>query len=100
MAKVFVTRPIPEAGIKALKSKGYEVLVNEKAENRAATKAELLEGVKGVDAVLSVLTDKIDSEVMDAGLPSLKIIANYAVGFDNLDVEVAKKRNIMLTNTP
>ena len=106
--KVFVTRPIPEAGIHALKSKKYDVVVNEKAENRAATKEELLAGVRGVDAVLSVLTDKIDAEVMDAGLASpkpgeggrLKIIANYAVGFDNIDIEAAKQRKIMVSNTP
>lgn len=106
--KVFITRPIPEAGIKALRSKGYDVVVNEKAENRAATKEELIEGAKGSSAILSILTDKIDSEIMDAGLVSpklgeggpLKIIANYAVGFDNIDVEAAKKRNIMITNTP
>ena len=100
MAKIFVTRPIPEAGIKALRSKGYEVVVNEKAENRAATKEELLEGIKGADAILSILTEKIDAEVMDAGLPTLKIIANYAVGFDNIDLEAAKKNGLMVTNTP
>ena len=69
--KIFVTRPIPEAGIHALKSKKYEVVVNEKAENRPATKEELLEGIKGVDGILSVLTDKIDGEIMDAGFPTL-----------------------------
>ncbi len=98
--KIFVTRPIPEAGIKALKSKGYEVVVNEKAENRAATKEELVAGAKGVDAILSILTDKIDKEVMDAGTPTLKIVANYAVGFDNVDLEAAKKHKLMVTNTP
>lgn len=100
MSKVFVTRPIPENGIKMLKDKGFEVVVNEAAHDRAATKEELLAGVKGVDAVLSILTDKIDSEVMDAGLPTLKIIANYAVGYDNLDIKGAKERNILVTNTP
>jgi len=98
--KVFVSRPIPEIGIKMLKDKEYDVLVNEKAKDRSARKEELLQGVKGADALLSILTDKIDSEVMDAGLPGLKIIANYAVGFDNIDVEAAKQRNIMVTNTP
>src|SRR3989344_1883209 len=107
MTKVFVTRPIPEAGIEALKAKGYEVVVNKKAENRSATKEEIIVALrqaqgegKPFSAILSVLTDKIDGEVMDVGLPTLKIIANYAVGFDNLDVEGAKKRNIMVTNTP
>src|SRR3989344_8664084 len=100
MSRVFVTRPIPEIGIKLLKDKGYEVVVNTAAEDRAATKEEMVEGVKGVDAMLSVLTEKVTDDVMEAGAPTLKIIANYAVGFDNVDIEAAKKRNIMVTNTP
>jgi len=100
MSRIFVTRPIPAIGIGILRAKGYEVVINEKAENRGATKEELLEGVKSADAVLSILTDKIDGDVMDAGAPTLKVIANYAVGFDNIDLAAAKKRSIMVTNTP
>jgi glyoxylate reductase len=98
--KVFVTRPIPQIGIDMLKAKGFDVVINEKAEGRAATKEEILEGVKGADAVLSILTDKIDGEVMEAGKGTLKIVANYAVGFDNIDLEAAKSHNLMVTNTP
>lgn len=98
--RVFVTRPIPETGIKMLRDKGYEVVINEAAKDRAAALDELKNGAKGADAILSVLTDKITSEVMDTGLPTLKIIANYATGFDNIDVEAAKQRNILVTNTP
>ncbi len=54
----------------------------------------------GVEAVLSLLTDKIDGAFMDKVGSQLKIIANYAVGFDNINVEEAKKRNIFVTNTP
>jgi glyoxylate reductase len=100
MPKIFVTRPVPEAGIKMLRDKGYEVLINEAAKDRAATLDELKEGAKGTDAVLAVLTDKITAEVMDAGLPALKIIANFAVGYDNIDLGAAKQKNIMVTNTP
>ncbi len=100
MPRVFVTRPIPQVGIEILKSKGYEVLINEVARERAATLDELKEGAKGADALLSVLTDKITAEVMDAGLPTLKIIANYAAGFDNIDIGAAKQKNIIVTNTP
>lgn len=100
MAKIFVTRPIPETGIAMLRDKGYEVIVNEAARDRAATLDELKEGAKGTDAILSILTDKITAEVMDAGLPTLKIVANYAVGFDNIDAGAAKQKNIMVTNTP
>lgn len=98
--KVFVTRPIPETGIKMLQGKGYEVFVNEAALDRAAAKEEILGGISGTDALLSVLTDKIDAEIMDAGLPTLKIIANFAVGFDNIDLEAAKQKNILVSNTP
>lgn len=100
MSKIFITRPIPKIGIDMLKVKQYEVTVNDKAENRAATKEEMISGAKGVDAVLAILTDKVNGEIMDAGGPTLKIIANYAVGFDNIDIEAAKQRKIMVTNTP
>ena len=83
-----------------LHDKGYEVVINEAAKDRAATLDELKEGAKGADALLSILTDKITAEVMDAGLPTLKVIANYAAGFDNIDVAAAKQKNIMVTNTP
>jgi glyoxylate reductase len=100
VAKIFVTRPIPETGIKMLRDKGYEVVINEAAKDRAATLDELKEGARGVDAILSILTDKITAEVMDTGLPTLKVVANYAAGFDNIDVGAAKQKNIMVTNTP
>src|SRR3989338_7879337 len=98
--KIFITRPIPDAGIKLLQEKGYEIVINEDATDRPATKEEILVGVKDANALLSVLTEKIDAEVMDAGLPTLKIVANYAVGFDNVDLAAAKDRNILVANTP
>lgn len=100
MPKIFVTRPIPEAGINLLKQKGFEVVINEAAADRAATKEELISGAKGADAILSVLTDKITAEVIEAGLPTLKIVANFAMGFDNIDVAAAKQKNVIVTNTP
>ena len=78
--------------------KGYTVDIQ--PEDRPVTEDEIIKGVAGADALLCLLTDKIDSEIMDAGLPNLKVIANYAVGFDNIDIEAAKQRNIMVTNTP
>lgn len=98
--RIFITRPIPNTGVKLLQDKGYEVVVNMEAADRAATKEEILTGIPGADALLSVLTEQIDAEIIEAGLPSLKIIANYAVGFDNIDTEAAKARNILVTNTP
>ncbi|MDP2945890.1 MAG: NAD(P)-dependent oxidoreductase, partial [bacterium] len=100
MAKIYVTRMVPESGIEMLKAKGYEVIVN--PEDRVLTKEELIGNLKGqnYDALFCLLTDKIDGEVMDSFGPQLKVLANMAVGFDNIDAAEAKKRNIMVTNTP
>ncbi len=97
--KVYITRKIPDIGINMLTDKGYEVDVN--TSDRSLTKSELIAVLKSknYDAVLTLLTDIIDVEVMDAA-PTVKIYANFAIGFNNLDVVEAKKRNIYLTNTP
>jgi len=91
---------VPDAGIKILKDNGYEVAVN--PEDRVLTKEELIAALKdqNYDALFCLLTDKIDGEVMDAFGPQLKIIANMAVGFDNINAADAKKHGIMITNTP
>jgi len=98
MPKIFVTRKIPEAGINLLKEKGYEVEVSDF--DRVLPREQLLGKIKGADAVLALLTDKINAEFFDAGGPQLKVVANYAVGYDNIDVPEAKKRGIIVTNTP
>src|SRR3989338_3931350 len=100
MPKVFVTRKIPEAGIEKLKKAGYEVEVN--PEDKVLSKEELISFLKKgkYDAVLALLTDKLDADVFEAARPSVKIFANMAVGFDNMDVAAAKKVGIMVTNTP
>ena len=94
--KVFVTRPIPENGLKLLKEK-FEVVVGS---NQILPKGELIQKAKGFDAIITLLTDKIDGEVLDGLGKQLKIVANYAVGFDNIDLPAAKQRNIYVTNTP
>lgn len=98
--KIFVTRPVPEAGLKMLRDKGYEVVVNTAAAERPATKEEMMAGVVGADAVLSVLTDKVHADIVAAGSPTLKIIAQFAVGYDNINIDEAKKRGVIVTNTP
>ncbi|MDP3975958.1 MAG: D-glycerate dehydrogenase [bacterium] len=95
--RVYVCRPIPEVGIQILRDAGLEVEVN--SENRVLSKEELKQAVKNSEAILSILTDPIDAEVMDAA-PNLKIIANFAVGFNNIDVKAATERGILVTNTP
>ncbi|MCR4256466.1 MAG: D-glycerate dehydrogenase [Candidatus Uhrbacteria bacterium] len=95
---VLITRPIPDEGIKLLKQAGHKIDLSKHDE--VMPRKELLKRVKGVDALLSLLNDKIDEEVFKAAGPNLKIVANYAVGFDNIDLAAAKKRNIIVTNTP
>lgn len=99
MKKVYITRKIPDIGIKMLTEKGYEVDISPK--DRPLEKKELIKILKKkqYDAVLTLLTDIIDAEVMDAA-PTVKIYANYAIGFNNINIEEAKKRNIYVTNTP
>lgn len=96
--KIFVTRKIPGDHIEKLKSGGHEVAVSEF--NRPLTPVELLEKIKGVDGILSLLSDKIDGDVVDAAGPQLKIISNYAVGFDNIDIKSVTDRGVVVTNTP
>jgi glyoxylate reductase len=96
--EVFVTRRIHQAGLDMLKKAGFKVSVYPK--DQIIDRKALLAGVKGKDAVLSLLTDKIDEEVFKAAGPKLKIVANYAVGFDNIDLKAAQAHKVVVTNTP
>jgi lactate dehydrogenase-like 2-hydroxyacid dehydrogenase len=100
MPKVYVTRTIPDAGLALLKAKKYDVVVN--PDDRVHTTPELIAVLakEKPDALLSLLTDKIDAAVLEAAGPQLKIVANYAVGFDNVDLAAAKAKHIAVTNTP
>ncbi|MCD6553095.1 MAG: D-glycerate dehydrogenase [Anaerolineae bacterium] len=95
--RVYVTRIIPQAGLEMVREFcEAEVWEGEMPPPRQV----LMEKVKGVDGLLSLLTDPIDAEVMDAAGPQLKVISNYAVGYDNIDVAAATARGIIVTNTP
>ncbi|MDD2786143.1 MAG: D-glycerate dehydrogenase [Patescibacteria group bacterium] len=96
--QIFITRKIHEAGINLLKKAGHKITAYPK--DQIIDRKSLLAGVKGKDAVLSLLTDKIDEEVFMAAGSQLKVIANYAVGFDNVDLDAAKHHNVIVTNTP
>ncbi len=93
--KVLVTREIPEAGLRFLEA--FEVTV---LSELPPERGELLEAARGVEGVLSTLTEKIDAEFMEAAGDGLRVVANMAVGYDNVDVEAAKERGIVVTNTP
>ncbi len=97
--KIFVTRDIPDEGLKMLR-KHKDIRLSIYKKDRKIPRAELLRRVKGADIILSLLTERMDKQVFEAAGPQLKMVANYAVGFNNVDVDEAKKRNIVVTNTP
>ncbi len=94
--KIFLTRELPPKTMELLHREA-ELTMN--PDDRVLSRDEIVAGVRGVDGLLCLLTDSIDAEIMDAN-PSLKVIANFAVGFNNIDVEAASARKIPVTNTP
>lgn len=96
--KIFVTRQIPGKALEKLQTSGHEVVAS--SFDRPLAPQEIIDMGKGADAVLTLLTDKWTGEMMDGVGPSLKIISNYAVGFDNVDAKAATERGIVVTNTP
>ncbi|MFH1253591.1 MAG: D-glycerate dehydrogenase [Candidatus Uhrbacteria bacterium] len=97
--KIFITRDIPDEGIKMLR-KLKNISLDIYPGVQAIPRKELLKRVKGVDIILPILTEKIDKEVMEAAGSQLKMIANYNVGFDNIDLKEAKRRSLVVTNAP
>ncbi|MBB6215692.1 lactate dehydrogenase-like 2-hydroxyacid dehydrogenase [Anaerosolibacter carboniphilus] len=95
--KVLVTRKIPEEAIQLLEQY-CDVEIN--PHDREMTRKELLESVRNKDGVLCLLTNTIDEEVFEAAGKQCKIFSNYAVGYNNIDVEGASRRGIAITNTP
>jgi len=99
MAVLFVTRQIPEVGLQALRAAGHEVVVSDK--DGVLTHDELLTALRArpYEGVVSLLTDQIDGSVLDAA-PHVRIVANYAVGYNNIALEVMQARGVVVTNTP
>ena len=96
-AKVFVTRKLFDEAISLIEE--YADVEVYESEEEPAPYDLILEKVRDIDGLLCLLTDKIDARIIEAG-ERLKVISNYAVGYDNIDVEVATKRGIYVTNTP
>ena len=96
-AKVFVTRRLFDEAISLIEE--YADVEVYDSEEEPAPYDLILEKVRDIDGLLCLLTDKIDARVIEAG-ERLKVISNYAVGYDNIDVEAATKRGIYVTNTP
>ncbi len=95
-SKVYVSRRIPDPGLQMLRCE-CEVVCN--PEDRPASREELLQAAADADGVIGLLTDRIDAAFFDAA-PQLKGYANYAVGYDNIDVAEATRRRIPVSNTP
>jgi len=96
VSKVYVTRKVPQSALDMFDGK-VDWDVN--PDDRVLDRDELLAAVADVDGLLPLLTDAIDAELFDAA-PNLKIVANYAVGYNNIDVDEATKRGVLITNTP
>lgn len=94
--KVFITRRIPDPGLNMLRKK-VETEIN--PNDRVLTKKEIIKGLKGKDGLISLLTDQIDKDIINSE-PKLKMIANYAVGYDNIDIQAATEKGIPVSNTP
>ncbi len=90
-----MSRRLPEKGIEMLKEHELDIYEGDAPPD----KQEIIERVKNKDILISLLTDPIDKDVISVS-PTLKMIANYAVGYDNIDVKEATKRGIVVTNTP
>src|SRR5215218_5411732 len=93
--KILVTREIPDAGLRLLRDFDVTVVSESPPE-----RGELLEFVLGSSCILPTVTEKMDAEVMDAAGDGLKVIANMAVGYDNVDLDAAGERDVVVTNTP
>ena len=94
---VYITRKIPEPGPLILK-KYLEIKMNPGVD--VLDREDLFENVRNVDALMCMLGDKVDSNVMDAAGPNLRVISCYSVGYDHVDIKEAEKRKIIVTNTP
>ncbi len=97
MSRIVVTGRVPETAIEKLRA---EHDVDAWTGTESIGREELLRRVAGADAVVSLLTERIDAELLDAAGPQLKVVANVAVGYDNIDVPACAERGVVATNTP
>ncbi|UKA56320.1 D-glycerate dehydrogenase [Arthrobacter sp. FW305-BF8] len=97
MSRVVVTGRVPDAALEKLRA---EHEVDAWTGTESISREELLRRVAGADAIVSLLTERIDGELLDAAGPQLKVVSNVAVGYDNIDVPACTGRGIIATNTP
>ena len=92
-----VTNLLPETALESLRKAG-QLRIDERTER--IPRPDLLDLVGGADAVLTLLHDRVDEELLEAAGPQLRCVANVAVGYDNVDLEAATRRGVVITNTP
>jgi|SRR5688572_7226452 len=95
--RVFVTRRVPER-VRTELERSFEVELHD--EELPPAREELLARAAGCDGLVTMLTDRVDAELLDAAGPQLRIVANYAVGLDNVDLDECERRGIAVSNTP
>ncbi len=95
--RVLVTRQLPAGGLDPLVDAGHAIV--QRPDDQPLDRDELRTAAADADAIISVLTDQIDATVI-AGAPKLRVIANVAVGYDNVDVEAARRAGVAVCNTP
>ncbi len=100
MPRIFVTRRIPDAGLHVLHNAFGKDAVDVYPSDDMIPREDLLREVRGVEAIFLILTEKMDVEVFDAAGSQLQIVANMAVGYNNVDVDEATRRGVPITNTP
>lgn len=98
MSKIVVTGKIPNAGLEVLRNAGLDPQAW--SQDVAMTREELLKQVQGAEILVTLLTEKVDSELLDAAGSQLKAVCNVAVGYNNIDVAACKARGVTVTNTP
>lgn len=98
VAAVAITRRLPEEGLRPLREASLDVRMREADD--APGRSELLAWVAGADAVITLLSDRVDDAFLDAAGPGLRVVANYAVGHDNVDLEACRRRGVAVSTTP
>ena len=96
--KVVVTHPVPPPAVEMLRKRGYDVVVGPSADPYSPD--ELAHLVAGADAILALLIDRIDAAALEAAGPGLRVVSNFAVGYDNVDLGAAASRGVKIGNTP
>jgi glyoxylate reductase len=98
VARIVVSRGLPEPALRLLRESGADVWIS--PHDRALSRAELLAAVAGADALVTMLHDRVDDELLTAAGEPLQVVANVAVGYDNVDLEAARRHGVIVTNTP